>query len=166
MGTSRAVTRRDPGVRYPHYPPTRHLGARVLSKQLLNVHNRGKEDGSKKCCLCGVLKKAPEHLWARWLAQDDRPRTARRPRLWVWKQTSDIESKARGSTEGTLHACFHPSPSKSLVRGSLAARSGTLAKHLLGCAHQRMTGPTDREEKEKTGMEKPADRPTDHQPTD
>ena len=72
MGTSRAVTRRDPGVRYPHYPPTRHLGARVLSKQLLNVHNREKEDGSKKCCLCDVLLKAPEHLWARWPAQDDR----------------------------------------------------------------------------------------------
>ena len=72
MGTSRAVTRRDPGVRYPHYPPTHHLGARVLSKQLLNVHNRGKEDGSKKCCLCDVFSKAPEHLWASGPAQDDR----------------------------------------------------------------------------------------------
>ena len=96
----------------------------------------------------------------------DTPRTARRPRLWVWKQTSDIESKARGSTERTLHACFHPSPSKSLVVGLLVARSGTLAKHLLGCAHQRMTGPTDREEKEKTGMEKPTDRPTTNPPTE
>ena len=31
-------------------------------------------------------------------------------------------------------------PSKSELRGSLAARSGTLAKHLLGCAHQRIVG--------------------------
>ena len=59
MGTSRAVTRRDPGVRYPHYPPTRHLGARVLSKQLLNVHNREKEDGSKNAVFATSSRKRP-----------------------------------------------------------------------------------------------------------
>ena len=117
MGTSRAVTRRDPGVRYPHYPPTRHLGARVLSKQLLNVHNREKEDGSKKCCLCDVLPKAPEHLWARWPAQDDRAgwSTRRRSPDALRRHTG-----ARGpdSEHGDAGPAYSPSGAHNLLAPS------------------------------------------------
>ena len=175
MGTSRAVTRRDPGVRYPHYPPTRHLGARVLSKQLLNVHNRGKEDGSKKCCLCDVISKAPEHLWAGRPAQDDRAgwQTRRRSRgafrrhrgadgpCGYGSRPVTLSRRPGGQRKGhSMPASILPPP-KSLVEGLLVARSGPLANHLLGCAHQRIVGdgPQTARKKEKTEVEKSIDRP-------
>ena len=130
MGTSRAVTRRDPGVRYPHYPPTRRLGAWVLSKQLLNVHNRGKEDGSKKCCLCGVLSKAPEHFWARWPAQADRTgrSTRRRSREALRRRTGARGPESEHGDAGP--ACSIPA-------------SSAIASDTTGPQRQRTAEPRD-----------------------